>query len=210
MLIRLFLKRRSNKKMIKSWRKNNRHNKTTIAVNGFNHGEIIVGKNTYGELNVYNDTKNKLIIGNYCSIAEGVKFLVGIDHNVNNISTYPYKVLIMGNETEAISKGDIIIEDDVWIGNGAMILSGVKIGQGAVVAAGAVVVKNVEPYTIVGGIPAKILKYRFNPEIIEVMKKIDYSQLSEELIKNHIEELYTELKSKEQLEKLIKWMPKKI
>ena len=106
---------------------------------------------------------------------------------------------------EAISKGNIIVDDDVWIGYGVTIMSGIHIGQGAVIAAGAVVTRNVPPYAIVGGVPAKVIKYRFEPEIIEELLKIDYSKLTDEIIKEHIDELYTELKDIKQLE----WIPKK-
>lgn len=202
MLLDYILTERNNKRIQREWRSQNPHNMTTIALNGFNHGEIIVGKNTYGRLDVYNDTKSKLEIGNYCSIADGVKFLVGMEHHVNSISTYPFKALIMGEKTEALSKGNIVIDDDVWIGNGALILSGVHIGQGAVIAAGAVVSKDIPPYAIAGGVPAKIIKYRFREELIKELLKINYSELTEEMIKEHIEDLYASLENKEQ----IQWM----
>ena len=81
----------------------------------------------------------------------------------------------------------------------------VSIGQGAVVAAGAVVTKDVPPYAIVGGVPAKVIKYRFEPEMIAELLKIDYRKLSKEDIEKHIDDLYTELKDPSQLD----WMPKK-
>lgn len=92
-----------------------------------------------------------------------------------------------------------------------MILSGVHIGQGAVVAAGAVVTKDVPPYAIVGGVPAKVIKYRFSPEVIEQLLKLDYSKLTDDMIRERIDELYTSLegKSLEEVEKLLEWFPKK-
>ena len=84
-------------------------------------------------------------------------------------------------------------------------MSGVHIGQGAVVAAGAVVTKDVPPYAIVGGVPAKVIKYRFEPEMIEELLKVDYSKLTKKDIEKHIDDLYTELKDPSQLD----WMPKK-
>lgn len=94
----------------------------------------------------------------------------------------------------------------MWIGYGATILSGVCIGQGAVVAAGAVVSKNVPPYAIVGGIPAKIIKYRFEPDLIKELLKIDYSRLTKEEIEKHKDVLNIPLNNKNQL----KWMPKRM
>ena len=112
---------------------------------------------------------------------------------------------------EAISKGDIIVDDDVWIGYGATILSGVHIGQGAVIAAGAVVTKDVPPYAIVGGVPAKVIKYRFSPEIIQQLMKLDYSKLTEDMIRERIDDLYTSLdgKTPEEVGKPLEWFPKK-
>lgn len=187
------------------WRKINSHNKTSVK-GIFNDKLVNVGNGSYGELNVvsFNDV-SKLIIGNYCSIAQNVSFIVNAEHDFNNILTYPFKVAILQTKNdEAISKGNIVVDDDVWIGYGATIMSGVHIGQGAVVAAGAVVTKDIPPYAIVGGVPAKVIKYRFSETMIEELLKIDYSKLTEEIIKSHIDELYTKLEDVKQLE----WLPK--
>ena len=111
----------------------------------------------------------------------------------------------MNEKQEGVSKGNIIVDDDVWIGFRSTILSGVHIGQGAIVAAGSVVTKDVPPYAIVGGVPAKVIKYRFSPEMITELLRVDYSQLTEELVKEHIEDLYKDLEDKGQLQ----WLPKK-
>ena len=189
----------------KRWREKNRFN-TTIAINLFDIDSVIIGKNTYGGIAVlnYNDFY-KLTIGNFCSIATDVMFILDADHYTNHISTFPFKVKLLGEKQEGVSKGDIIVDDDVWIGYGATIMSGVHIGQGAVVAAGAVVTKDVPPYAIVGGVPAKVIKYRFEPELIEELLKIDYSKLSKEDIEKHINDLCMELKDPSHLD----WMPKK-
>lgn len=188
----------------KKWKRLNLHN-GIVPASIFNIDNVKVGKETYGKLNVSNVTDSKLIIGDYCSIADGVKFLVGIDHPQNHISTFPFNVKILKKNAEAISKGDIVIDDDVWIGYGATILSGVHIGQGAVIAAGAVVSKDVPPYAIVGGVPAKVIKCRFSEELIKELLKVDYSKLTKEMIQEHIDDLYTDLKDAKQLD----WMPKK-
>lgn len=188
-----------------NWKQNNKDNHTYLI--GDTKGErIYVGKGTYGGINAfcYDDT-HSLRIGNYCSIAEEVVFLLSSEHKTNNISTFPYKVKFMGVQEEAGSKGDIIVEDDVWIGYGTLIMSGVHIGQGAVIAAGSVVTKDIPAYAVAGGTPAKIIKYRFSPEMIKELLKVDYGKLTETMVKEHINELYTELKDIGQLD----WMPKR-
>lgn len=174
----------------------------------FDRKRISVGKYSYGVFRIVTFNHNHAIkIGNYCSIAQGVVFLLDVEHYMDHISTYPFKVKILQTQTsESFGKGDIIVDDDVWIGYGATIMSGVHIGQGAVVAAGAVVTKDVPPYAIVGGAPAKVIKYRFEPEMIEELLKVDYSKLTKEDIEKHIDDLYTELKNPSQLD----WMPKRV
>lgn len=194
------------RRLRKNWREKNGHNATSLG-NDFNFDCVMVGKATYGTLFVYSDVNNvKLQIGNYCSIASQVKFILGLDHYTNHIATFPFKVQeLHSEEYEAISKGNIIVDDDVWIGQDAIILSGVHIGQGAVIAAGAVVSKDVPAYAIVGGVPAKVIQYRFEPEMIDELLKVDYSKLTKEMIEEHIDDLYQELTDVEQLE----WMPRK-
>ncbi len=177
----------------KKWRKTNSHN-LTEAFNIFDPNFVKVGKHTYGSLFVLNfSNKYKLEIGNYCSIGPGVIFSVCSDHQFNRISTYPMKVKVCGDEYEATSKGDIVIKDDVWIGANSIVLSGITIDQGAVIAAGSIVTKDVPPYAIVAGNPAKIIKYRFSEEIIKKLLKIDYSKLDNTTIKNNINLLYDEV-----------------
>lgn len=189
----------------RKWRSLNKHNKTSV-VGIFNLDCVTVGRETYGGINAltFNET-SKLFIGNFCSIAPNVMFIVSADHYVQNISTYPFKVKVLNEKLEGVSKGDIIVDDDVWIGYGATILSGVHIGQGAVIAAGAVVAKDVPPYAIVGGVPAKVIRYRFDEKMIEKLIKIDYSQLTEEIVRERIDELYQSVDENTDLA----WLPKK-
>ncbi|MFF2286149.1 DapH/DapD/GlmU-related protein [Peribacillus butanolivorans] len=140
-----------------------------------------VGKYSYGPLNVmtWNNEKEELYIGNFVSIANDVIIQLGGNHDLNKLSTFPIGTIGgIGNEDIAWSKGPVVIEDDVWIGARALILSGVHIGQGAVVAAGSVVTKDVPPYSIVGGNPARVIKFRFSDEIINKLIKLNYTKIS--------------------------------
>lgn len=136
-------------------------------------GCLEVGQHTYGIPNLIdayfgNLIFGKVIIGDYCSIAENVYFMVS-NHRIDLGSTYPFGSLNMFYSPEVSiadhdTKGVITVGNDVWIGMNVMIMSGVQIGDGAVIASGAIVTKNVAPYSIVGGNPAKHLKYRIEDE----------------------------------------------
>lgn len=158
------------------WRKKNKEN-YTVAVNCFSKDKVVVGKATYGELFIkhFGNETEKLVIGSFCSIAPNVTFLLGGEHKYTSLMTYPIKNKLINKENESLTKGPIIIEDDVWIGYGATILSGVKIGQGSIIAAGSIVYKDVPPYAIYS--TNKIIKYRFKKEIIDQLCKIDFSKL---------------------------------
>lgn len=166
------------------WRYKNKHN-LTFMVRNFGIKYVSIGIGTYGPLNVYNfgNDKEKLYIGNYCSIGPNVTFLLGGEHNYKNFSSYPFDYIFYGNGV-ADTKGPVIIGDDVWIGYGAIILSGVKVGRGAIIAAGSVVVNDVPEYAIVGGNPAKFIKFRFNEEEISKYKEIDFSKINKTNYKN--------------------------
>ena len=120
---------------------------------------------------------DKLIIGKFCQIAAGVEFVMnGANHQMNAVSTFPFYTLEGWNmnppaSTDLPLKGDTVIGSDVWIGQNAVILPGVHIGDGAIIGANSVVGSNVEPYTIVVGNPAKILRKRFDDELIDLMLK---------------------------------------
>ena len=193
-------------KFQRKWIREHKHS-DTMPMNIFPGEVVCVGKETYGQLNVITfSDKSRLFIGNFVSIAQDVKFLLDVEHYIKHVSTFPFKVKILGSEVyESFSKGDIYVNDDVWIGIGAIILSGIHIGQGAVIAAGTVVTKNVPPYAVVGGNPARIIKYRFSEELIEELLKIDFGKLTKEMISEHIDDLYQKLERKEQLD----WLPKK-
>ena len=187
----------------KKYRRLNSHNET-MPVNIFRLGKVSVGKKTYGVINVtdYSPSDTRLIIGSYCSISPGVQFLLGGEHQIDSISTFPFKVKCFGHEREAGSKGDIVVGDDVWIGTNAIICSGIKIGQGAIVAAGAVVTKDVAPYAIVGGNPARVIRYRFEEKIRRILMDMDICKLFDFFRREDINDIYTPL-SEELLKKMI-------
>lgn len=173
-------------KLRREWKNHNKENKTSIGIitnRGYidfiRQGGVMVGKNTYGRLNVnYTGAdEERLIIGANCSIAGSSNFLLGGEHDYSKITTYPYAYRIFGMKNDVKSKGPIIIDDEVWIGDDTWIKSGVHIGKGAIIATGAVVTKDVPPYAIVGGVPAKIIKYRFTDEIINKIINIDLSKI---------------------------------
>ncbi|WP_100333077.1 CatB-related O-acetyltransferase [Bacillus alkalisoli] len=176
----------------KKWRKKNSHNNTNVK-KIFPIDKVVVGEKTYGsiDVNTFGNPEEKLIIGSYCSIAGDVKFLLGGEHPYQFLSTFPFKKYIYGSKENTLTKGPIVLKDDVWIGERCLILSGVTIGQGAIIAAGSVVAKDVPPYAIFAG--GKILKYRFSENIIEKLLEIDFSKLSEKAICDNIELLYKDI-----------------
>ncbi len=135
-----------------------------------------IGDWSYGQPKVYSwGEGSTLKIGKFCSFADGVIIIVGGEHRVDWITTYPFSELFEKAKLfkgHPKSKGDIKIGNDVWIGMNALILSGIEIGDGAVIGAGSVVLKNVEPYAIVGGNPAKLIRYRFDEQIITKLREI--------------------------------------
>lgn len=143
----------------------------------------------------YPINKDKLIIGKFCSIACGAKFLFNsANHNLNSLSTYPFPLffeewnLKRENVTESWNnKGNIVIGNDVWIGYEAVIMAGVTIGDGAIIGTRAVVTKDVPPYTIVGGVPAKIIRKRFSDEVISKLLEIKWWDWERDRIERNIE-----------------------
>lgn len=142
----------------------------------------------------YPINNDKLQIGKFCSIACGAKFLFNsANHTLSSLSTYPFPLFFeeWGLEKKDVTnawdnKGDIIIGNDVWIGYEAVILAGVTIGDGAIIGTRAVVTKDVPPYTIVGGVPAKPIKKRFSEETISALLEIQWWNWSEERIVRNI------------------------
>ncbi|MBP3886662.1 MAG: CatB-related O-acetyltransferase [Cellulosilyticum sp.] len=137
---------------------------------------------------------DKLIIGKYCSIACGVKFIfTSANHSQRSLSTYPFPIFfeewdLEGGEIAKAwdNKGDIVIGNDVWIGYEAVIMPGVTIGDGAIIGTRAVVTKDVPPYSIVGGVPAKIIKKRYDEETIQKLLELQWWHWPDEKVKEKL------------------------
>lgn len=140
----------------------------------------------------YDFIGDKLIIGKFCQIAAGVEFVMnGANHQMSGVSTYPF--YIFGTWEQSIPqqkdmplKGDTVIGNDVWIGQNSTILPGVHIGDGAIIGLNSVVAKDVPPYTIFAGNPAKFIRKRFDDELIDLLLKLKWWEKSVEEINNLI------------------------
>jgi len=179
---------------------------------------IIVGDFTYiadSEFeshitNFYPWSRDKLIIGKFCQIAAGVEFIMNdANHQMSAVSTFPFYTL-EGWDMDAPAasdmpfKGDTVIGNDVWIGQNAVILPGVNIGDGAIIGANSVVGSNIAPYTIVAGNPAKVIRKRFDEELIDLMLRFKWwdksiteiNELIPILTSSDLEKVKTELKAR--------------
>ena len=154
-------------------------------------GVIVMGEGSYGEPAVIsfspvNATLPHLVIGRYCSIAEGVTILVNADHNVGWVSTYPMRIKFglpgANSDGHPSTTGPVVVGNDVWIGYGATVLGGVRIGDGAVVGAGSVVARDVPPYTIVAGNPAREIKRRFDDTTIAQLLDLKWWDLDHDSV----------------------------
>jgi len=161
---------------------------------------IIVGDFTYiadsefesHVTHFYDFNNDKLIIGKFCQIGSGVEFVMnGANHQLNAVSTYPFYTLDGWNQEPPTKKdlplkGDTVVGNDVWIGQNVTILPGVHIGDGAIIGANSVVGSNIEPYTISVGNPVKLIKKRFDDELIEILESLKWWDKSVEEINNLI------------------------
>jgi virginiamycin A acetyltransferase len=176
--------------------------RTVYLKNIINNPQIVVGDYTYYDdpEDVYNFEKNvlylfefmadKLIIGKFCQIATGVRFIMnGSNHAMNGFSTYPFKVFgeaWSDASMHVVSKGDTVIGNDVWIGNSVTIMQGIKIGDGAIIGTNSLVTKDVEPYTIVGGNPARVIRKRFADETIDFLLNLRWWDWPVDKITTHL------------------------
>jgi acetyltransferase-like isoleucine patch superfamily enzyme len=173
------------------WKFMNPHNETFLLGRG-SPLNIFAGVHSYGVINTlsWGSENESIYVGNYVSIADEVVFIMGGDHPYDGFSTFPIKVKFLGYPQEARSKGGLRILDDVWIGYGATILSGVTVGQGAVVAARTIVTKDVEPYSIVAGNPARLIGYRFDEVVRNKLLSVDYFKVTRQLLEQLGESAY--------------------
>lgn len=143
-----------------------------------------IGRGTYGEPTVLTwGDEGTLRVGAFCSFARDVTIILNGNHRTDWVTTYPFpkfRESARGVQGHVASKGDVVIGNDVWIGHGATILAGVTIGNGAVVGAGAVVTRSVEPYAIVGGNPARLIRHRFDEETSGLLERLAWWEWSDE------------------------------
>lgn len=164
------------------------------------------GKYTYGDIHVqWGNSGAKLNVGSFCSIAGNVNVYLGGNHRKDWVTTFPFGHIhnnvftnFNGNG-HPHTNGDVIIGNDVWIGDNVTIMSGVHIGDGAIIASNSHVVKNVEPYSLIGGNPAKLIRYRFTQEQIAKLLEIKWWEWDDEKINR-----YTPLLCNENIEIFIK------
>jgi virginiamycin A acetyltransferase len=151
------------------------------------------GEGTYGLPSIVSfDKKSTVSVGKYVSIASRVTFLLGANHKSGMVTTYPIDRINSSKTTEdANERGNIEIGNDVWIGYGVTIIGDVKIGDGAIIGAEALVVDDVPPYAVVGGVSAKVLKYRFDDEQIRKLQAIKWWDWDRETIQERESDIYS-------------------
>lgn len=148
---------------------------------------MTVGLGTYGHENIVRRGEmNSITIGKYCSIASNIVIDGGFNHNTRFISTYPFFNRHGIGEQNVICKGDVVIGNDVWICENVLIMSGVIIGNGAVIGANSIVTKDVEPYSIYAGSPAKCIKMRFDVNDIKQLQNIRWWDWPEQKIMDEL------------------------
>lgn len=154
---------------------------------------IFVGEYTYYDDNTgpeqfenhvthhYEFLGDKLIIGNFCAIAKGIEFVMnGANHRMSSVTTYPFNIMGGGWEKSTPTledlpfKGDTVVGNDVWIGQNVTVMPGVHIGNGAIIAANSVVTKDISPYHIAGGNPCRMIRKRFDDELIEYLLRLKW------------------------------------
>ncbi len=156
-------------------------------------GMLVIGRHSYGKPNVilFAGDSARVSIGSFCSLASEIEVMPGGNHPTDMVTTYPLRRRLAGTEQpgEPWSKGDVTIGNDVWIGRGVKILGGVTIGDGAVIAAYSVVTKDIPPYAIAAGVPARVVRERFSEEIVERLLRIRWWEWDDAAILERVEDL---------------------
>jgi acetyltransferase-like isoleucine patch superfamily enzyme len=158
-------------------------------------GRITVGKHTYGNpsIRIFEHDSTRLTVGSYTSIAHDVQFLLGGNHPTDRITTFPLRIRLglngAGEDGYPSSRGDIFIGSDVWIGARTTVLGGVRIGDGAVVGAGSLVSRDIPPYSICVGQPAKPVRSRIPEEFIGPMLEIKWWEWDDATVQDSVAEL---------------------
>jgi chloramphenicol O-acetyltransferase type B len=156
---------------------------------------VKVGRHTYGHEQIAIrswDESTELRIGSFCSIADRVTVFLGGNHRSDWVTTYPFPTFAdrwksaRGIEDDHVSKGDVVIGNDVWVGSNATIMSGVTVGDGAVIGTDSCVTRDVAPYAIVAGNPARRLRLRFDPETVEKLLAVRWWEWSDERIEANV------------------------
>jgi hypothetical protein len=141
-------------------------------------GRMTIGQHTYGipVIKTYDHDTTRLLVGSYSALSEEAIVMLGGEHAIDRVTTFPLRMRLKlpgaGQDGIPVPTGDTVIGSDVWLTMRTFVRSGVTIGDGAIVASGAVVNKDVPPFAIVGGNPAKVIRYRFTPEQIEALLEI--------------------------------------
>lgn len=178
-------------------------NQIVYIKNQITRANIIVGDYSYySDVNLkkfedcvthhYEFIGDKLIIGKFCQIAEGVEFIMnGANHQLNSVTTYPFFVFGWKNskyiKENYLIKGDTVIGNDVWIGQNSTFMPGIRVGDGVIIASNSTVVTNLKPYCVYGGNPAKFIKQRFSDEVISKLIEIKWWDLNDEIIERNID-----------------------
>jgi acetyltransferase-like isoleucine patch superfamily enzyme len=170
-------------------------------------GRMTVGRHTYGipVIKTYeNEPHQRLLVGSYSALSEESIVMLGGEHAVDQVTTFPLRITLglpgALEDGMPVKTGDTVIGSDVWLTMRTFVRSGVTIGDGAIVAAGAVVINDVPPFAIVGGNPAKVIRYRFSPEQIEALLEIRWWDWPDELVVEA-----TPLLSDTDIDKFIAW-----
>lgn len=154
-----------------------------VEVGGFTYGSA--GRNRPRFVRHMDD--ERISIGSYCSIGPGVTFMAGGNHRIDTASSYPFRRIFERGPRSAVSRGALVVGNDVWIGREALVLSGCTVGDGAVIGARAVVSRDVPPYAVVAGNPAQVVRKRFEPEVVAALLRIRWWEWPPERIRERLE-----------------------